>query len=98
MALVALAAPLGWGHTYVMVLPLVVLRLVTLQSMNRVQALLVVSCILALMVPAGRMFHFADRWPDWLQNLLYSRYLIATVVLALLPLRQLPPLVEQVRS
>ena len=98
MALVALAAPLGWGHTYVMVLPLVVLRLVTLQSMNRAQAWLVACCILALMVPAGRMLHFADPWPDWLQNLLYSRYLIATVVLALLPLRQLPPPVEQVRS
>ena len=30
MALVAVIAPLGWGHTYVMVLPLVILHLVAL--------------------------------------------------------------------
>jgi hypothetical protein len=83
MALVAVAAPLGWSHTYVLALPLVILRLAQLRQMNRVNALITFGCVVALMVPAGRVLAFAAGWPDWLQNLAYSRYLVATLALAL---------------
>lgn len=98
MAMVAMVAPLGWGHTYILVLPLVMLRLAEIRQMDRLPAAIVFCCVLALMVPAGRVFSFADAWPGWLQNLIYSRYLLASIVLALFPLRELPPLVEQVRT
>lgn len=91
MALVAIVAPLGWGHTYILVLPLVVLRLATLRHERVVPAAIIVCCVAALMIPAGRVFAVADQWPHWLQNLLYSRYLLATMALALLPLREQLP-------
>lgn len=93
MALVAIVAPLGWGHTYILVLPLVILRLAAIRQETAVTAAIVAGCVLALMIPASRVFSFADSWPSGLQNLLYSRYLLATLVLALLPLRPLPRLV-----
>ena len=91
MALVAIVAPLGWGHTYILVLPLVILRLATIRQERAVPAAIIVCCVGALMIPAGRVFSFADQWPHWLQNLAYSRYLLATVALALLPWREPPP-------
>jgi hypothetical protein len=84
MALVAIVAPLGWGHTYMLALPLVILRVVLMRQQGPAHALIVFCCVGALMVPAGRLFSFADHWPNWLQNLAYSRYLLATTVLALL--------------
>lgn len=93
MALVAIVAPLGWGHTYILVLPLVILRLAAIRQETPLTAAIVAGCVLALMIPASRVFSFADSWPSALQNLLYSRYLLATIVLALLPLRPLPRLV-----
>lgn len=98
MALVAIVAPLGWGHTYILVLPLLILRLAGIRQESPVVAAIIAGCVLALMIPASRVFSFADSWPSGLQNLLYSRYLLATIVLALLPLRQLPAAVEQVRA
>jgi alpha-1,2-mannosyltransferase len=86
MALVAIVAPLGWGHTYILVLPLVMLRLAAISQERAVPAAIIACCVAALMIPAGRVFSFADQWPHWLQNLAYSRYLLATMVLALLPL------------
>lgn len=85
MALVAVAAPVGWGHTYVMVLPLVVLQLVRMQGVSTTQALIVFMAVAALFIPAGRHLPL-DGAPDWLQNILYSRYLLATFVLMMVPL------------
>lgn len=87
MALVAIVAPLGWGHTYVLALPLVVLRLSMARQMGPGYAFIVFCCVGAMMVPAGYRFSFADHWPHWLQNLAYSRYLLATTVLILYPTR-----------
>lgn len=84
MALVAIVAPLGWGHTYLLALPLVIFRLAMMRRLGAVHAIVVFCCVAALMVPSGRLFTFANQWPGWLQNLLYSRYLLATAVLALL--------------
>ena len=84
IALVAIIAPLGWGHTYVMVLPLVILQLITMKDAAPITAITIFLCVAALMVPAGRHLPL-DFAPDWLENLVYSRYLIATIVLALIP-------------
>lgn len=84
MAVLAMVAPLGWGHTYMLVLPLVIFRLAMIDRTDSVRAVVVFCCVAALMVPAGRLFPFANQWPGWLQNLLYSRYLLATAILAVL--------------
>ena len=83
MALVAVVAPLGWGHTYVMVLPLVMLQLIAMTRANAVVAASIFVCVVALMIPAGRHLPI-DFAPGWMQNLVYSRYLIATTALILI--------------
>ncbi|HEX6163041.1 MAG TPA: glycosyltransferase family 87 protein [Vicinamibacterales bacterium] len=80
IALVAVIAPLGWGHTYVMVLPLVMLQLVAMRDAPRPMALLIFVCVMAMMIPAGRHLPI-DSAPSWLQNVVYSRYLLATLAL-----------------
>lgn len=89
MALVAVIAPLGWGHTYVMVLPLVMLHLITMRAARPVEVALIVGCVGALMIPAGRHLPI-DAAPDWVQNLCYSRYLLSTWVLFALVLDSRP--------
>jgi len=85
MALIAVVAPLGWGHTYMMVLPLVMLQLIAMRDARPIVAIAIFLCVAALMVPAGRRFAFVEGSPDWLLNLIYSRYLLATLVLAAIP-------------
>lgn len=85
LALAAVIAPLGWGHAYVLVLPLLITHLVSLRQYSIVPAILVAACVVLLMVPAGRRFSFVEQWPAWLQNLAYSRYLFATLILTALP-------------
>lgn len=85
MALIAVIAPLGWGHTYMMVLPLVVLQLLAMRDAPPLAAVAIFACILALMIPAGRRFTFVEGAPDFVLNLIYSRYLLATLVLAAIP-------------
>lgn len=84
MALLAMVAPLGWGHTYMLALPLVIFCLATIDQTDPLTAFVVFCCVAAMMVPAGRLLSFADHWPGWLQNLLYSRYLLATAALIIL--------------
>ena len=80
IALIGVIAPLGWGHAYVMVLPLVMLLLIAMPNVSRPLAITIVLCVVALMIPAGRHLPI-DAAPAWLQNVVYSRYLIATVTL-----------------
>jgi hypothetical protein len=82
MALVAILAPLGWGHTYVMVLPLVVLQLIAMRDAPWPIAVLIFACVMAMMVPAGRHLPIESA-PSWLQNVVYSRYLLATLALVI---------------
>lgn len=84
MAVLAMVAPLGWGHTYMLALPLVILRLALIGQTDPLRAFVVFCCVAALMVPAGRLFSFANHWSGWLQNLVCSRYLLATAILAVL--------------
>jgi hypothetical protein len=88
MALVAVIAPLGWGHTYVMVLPLAALRLIEMNRAPTPRAVLTVLCIGAFAIPAGRHLPL-DRAPDWVENIVYSRYLLATLALMLISSDQL---------
>jgi hypothetical protein len=85
MALAAVIAPLGWGHTFVLVLPLVILHLVSLRDAPPMHVVLVGCCVVAMMIPAGRRFWFIEQMPGWAQNMAYSRYLLATLVLIALP-------------
>ena len=85
MALASVIAPLGWGHTYVLVLPLVITHLVSVRNTPVRTAIVVAACVLALMVPSSRRFSFLDQWPAWMQNVAYSRYLFATLILMALP-------------
>ena len=83
IALAAVIAPLGWGHTYVMVLPLVILQLIAMKDAALTTGIMIFLCVMALMIPAGRHLPISFA-PDWLENLIYSRYLIATIALALI--------------
>jgi alpha-1,2-mannosyltransferase len=85
IALAAVIAPLGWGHTFVLALPLIVLHLVSLRDARPLPAALVFLCVAAMMVPAGRRFAFVEQMAPWAQNVFYSRYLLATLVLIALP-------------
>jgi alpha-1,2-mannosyltransferase len=80
IALIPVLAPLGWGHTYVMVLPLVILHLISITNAAPAKALAIFLCVVAMMVPAGRHLPI-DAAPDWLENVVYSRYLLATIAL-----------------
>ena len=93
MALAAVIAPLGWHHAYVLVLPLVILHLVSLRHAPPLHAAAVCACVAAMMVPAGRRFAVVELLAPWVQNVFYSRYLLATLVLmALTP--AVPPHTE----
>ena len=83
IALVAVIAPLGWGHTYMMVLPLIVYQLIAMKDAPRLTAVAIFLSVLAFMVPAGRHLPI-DSAPDWLENVVYSRYLIAAIALMLI--------------
>jgi alpha-1,2-mannosyltransferase len=85
MAMIAVIAPLGWGHSYVMVLPLIILQLIAMKTAHPVAAIAIFLSVAAFMIPAGR--HVPIDWaPGWIQNLVYSRYLLAAVTLSVLPI------------
>lgn len=79
MALIPIFAPLGWGHAYMMVIPLVITQLVAMRQSAPI-AVVTVTCVLAFLIPAGRHLPL-DGAPAFLQNLVYSRYLLATFAL-----------------
>ncbi len=85
IALIAVVAPLGWGHTFVMVLPLVMLHLASIREARPAVAAAIFFCVAALMIPAGRRLTFLETAPDWFLNMIYSRYLLATLVLIAIP-------------
>jgi alpha-1,2-mannosyltransferase len=88
IALPAVIAPLGWGHTYVLVLPLIVLHLLQMRERSWLSTAAICACVIAMMVPSGRRFDFVEVLPAALQNFAYSRYLLATLILIALPPRR----------
>lgn len=86
IALAAVIAPLGWGHTYLLIVPLVIAHLASMRRSPDWATAVVCACVLALMIPSGRRFSFIEQWPGWVQNVAYSRYLFVTMILIALPL------------
>lgn len=85
IALIAVISPLGWGHTYVMALPLVMLQLAALRNASGITASVVALSVAAMMIPSARHLPI-DSAPGWLENIIYSRYLLATITLMCLTL------------
>lgn len=82
MAVISLIAPLGWGHSYAYVLPL----LVTVAAMALTRArwgmlLIAGACWAMLLIPSHRQFGFLEGMPHGLWWLVNSRYAIAALLL-----------------
>jgi hypothetical protein len=70
---------------HVLSLPLVILHLIAMRHGSPIYVTTVCVCVAAMMIPAGRRFAFVEVLPAIVQNIVYSRYLLATVTL-LVPL------------
>lgn len=82
IAIIGPIAPLGWGHSYIYVLPLLVVALaLALERRSVMLAGVVVAVFTAMSIPAYRRFTFLADAPSLVQNLVYSRYLLATLLL-----------------
>ncbi|MBT2187754.1 glycosyltransferase family 87 protein [Sphingobium nicotianae] len=79
MAVISLIAPLGWGHSYAYVLPLMVMVAAQAIAGRRWLWLGIAALAwIAITVPAHRQLGFAD-WSSPLWHLVYSRYALATL-------------------
>lgn len=79
MAVISLIAPLGWGHSYAYVLPLMVMVAAQAIAARRWGWLGVVALAwVAMTIPAHRHFGFAE-WNPVIWHLTYSRYALATL-------------------
>lgn len=85
MALAAVIAPLGWGHTFMLTLPLVMLHLVLLPGARPLHAACVCLAVGAMLLPPGRRVVTIELLAPWVQNLFYSRFLLAALLLIALP-------------
>lgn len=82
LAIFAVVAPLGWGHTYVYMLPLVCSTwLMGRRTGSKLVHVLIGMTYLVMLVPAYRVFPFDARFPDLFYQVIYSRYLFATILL-----------------
>lgn len=89
MAFACLVAPLGWGHTYCLLLPLFIqtLRLaIARQAWPTCAA--IGACYLALLLPAHHRLAIDTLLPSWAAQLFYARYAVAALVLLALSWRQ----------
>lgn len=88
-AMISLIAPLGWGHSYAYVLPLLTLSIAMAWHHKR-WAQLALACTIwaALVIPSHRQFSGLSS-ESILWHLTYARYAIATVALLLLAWRQM---------
>lgn len=83
-AILAIVAPLGWGHTYVYMLPLACSAwLMGREIQSRLTHILIGVTYLALLVPAYRVFPLSSHIPDVVYQIIYSRYLFSTIVILL---------------
>jgi alpha-1,2-mannosyltransferase len=82
LSLSAVCSPLGWGHTYIFALPLVLVTWKIWQP--RLQGSIVGYAVLLLaglilLIPVYSRFSFLQSMPDILKNLYYSRLLLITI-------------------
>jgi hypothetical protein len=82
LAASALFSPLGWGHTFVLCLPLWIFCLEKLDTSSRSSLPaygLFIATALLLLVPVYNHPAFSDHWPAPLRALYYSRFFFITV-------------------
>ena len=86
LAASALFSPLGWGHTFVLCLPLWIFSLERLEKHSRsnlpAYGLFIMTALL-LLIPVYNHPGFSDPWPIPLKALYYSRFFFITVFLIL---------------
>ncbi len=82
LATIGPLAPLGWGHSYAYLLPLMLMVMAASRAQGRIVVLTIslVAWVL-IVVPAHRQFGFLEGRPGWLWHLVYARYAIATLAL-----------------
>jgi alpha-1,2-mannosyltransferase len=84
-AMFAIVAPLGWGHTYVYMLPLVCSAwLMGREIRSKWAHILIGMTYLVLLVPAYRRFPPDAHIFDLIYQIIYSRYLFSTILLMLI--------------
>jgi len=82
LAMFAIIAPLGWGHTYVYVLPLIYSTwLMGRQTRSKVISVFVVLVYLVMLVPTYKIFPLNPDVPELAYKIVYSRYLFSTIFL-----------------
>ena len=86
-ACILAAAPMvvtyGWGGTYMLALPLLILTMITLSERSWAFTLLVPVLALIFIIPAYRPFDLGDQLGSVASHLYYNRYLFATALLLL---------------
>lgn len=83
-AIIGLIAPLGWGHSYVYVLPLMLLVMAnSLSTKSYLQLGIIALAWLALLPPAYTQLRALSDWPVF-WHLFYARYAIATSAVLLM--------------
>ena len=86
-ACILAAAPMvvtyGWGGTYMLALPLIILTMITLSERSWAFTLLVPVLALIFIIPAYRPFDLGDQLGSVASRLYYNRYLFATALLLL---------------
>jgi len=85
LACIPVFSPFGWSYTYVMTYPLILW--VSTMVRGRFARLMSVGCGIALMVPAHHVIPLSVNLPVSLSHLVYSRYLLAVALLALIVVR-----------
>lgn len=82
LAMFAIIAPLGWGHTYVYVLPLIYSTwLMGRQARSKAISVFVVLVYLVMLVPTYKIFPLNPDVPELAYKIVYSRYLFSTIFL-----------------
>ena len=85
LAIFAVIAPLGWGHTYVYICPLVYfVWLIGRKLQHPLTFFLLASLYAVMLVPAYRIFPIHPDVPELAYKVFYSRYLFATVFLLIM--------------
>lgn len=90
LGFIPIFSTLGWGHTYVFILPLVFLAFAVPEKNTLLpkgyNILLLVMCLL-LLIPIYNSPGFLSRLPALIQNVYYARLLLVTLILSWFMLR-----------
>jgi hypothetical protein len=86
LAASAVFSPLGWGHTFVLCLPLWIVSLEKIESFSRTHLVgygLFMLIAVLLLIPVYNHPAFMDHWPALIRTFYYSRFLFITLFLIL---------------